>query len=388
MLFVIRPRVKRAHDPVRFPGGRIRIGSVQYGVGAEIQDSSGHIWRALQLMDGSNEPAAIIRELTAGPRGLDAASARAIVEQLCDSGHVEDAAAVPADGFSDRELERYSRNENYFTWVDTTPRESRFSLQARLREARVAVIGLGGSGSAAAASLACAGVGYLRCVDCDTIELSNLSRQFLYTEDDLGAAKVERAVDRLSRMNTDITVEGLEQRIDSAETAARAIDGMDFALLCADTPHPGVQLWTNDAAAAARMPWSVCFYAGPTLMTGIFLPGETPCYRCLLQSGPSPLRDDRGTAGESLLGVTTINGVISPTAGLAGQFGALEAIYFLTGLRPQTVGRLFHQNRMIYDHSYYIAPEASRDCDQCAHLAAPARAAPARPASVTAPAAG
>jgi molybdopterin-synthase adenylyltransferase len=377
---VRRPRVKRAHDPIRFPGGRIRIGSVQYSVGAEIRDSSGHVWRALQLMDGSRGPQDIIREMQAGPGGLDAASARAIVEQLCDSGYIEDAAADTATGFSHRELERYSRNENYFGWVDTTPRDEKFGLQARLRDARVSVIGLGGSGSTVATSLVCAGVGHIRCVDFDTVELSNLNRQVLYTEDDLGASKVERAVARLSRMNTEITVEGLEQRIDSVKGAAAAIDEVDFTVLCADMPHPDVQLWTNDAAAASSKPWSVCFYAGPTLMTGIFVPGQTPCYRCLLASGPSPLRNDQGATGEALYGATDVNGVIAPTAGLAGQFGALEVIYFLTGLRPQTVGRLFHQNLMIYDHSYYVEPRARPDCCQCAGLVSSVTVEPAAPA--------
>jgi len=346
-------------------------------VGAEIQDDTGHIWHALELMDGSREPEAIIRELQAGPSGLDSGSAREIVEQLCESGYIEDAGVGFAAEFSGRELERYSRNENYFAWVDTTPRDTRFGFQARLRDAQVVVVGLGGSGSAAAASLVCAGVGHLRCVDFDVIELSNLNRQLIYTEDDLGAPKVERAVRRLSRMNTDVTIEGLEQRIDSVNSAARAIDGMDFAVLCADTPHPDVQLWTNDAAAGKGMPWSVCFYAGPTLMTGIFVPGKTPCYRCLVASGPSPLRDGQGATGKALYGATDINGVISPTAGLAGQFGALEVIYFLTELRPQTVGRLFHQNLMIYDHSYYVTPKASPDCAQCADLASPDTAAQA-----------
>jgi molybdopterin/thiamine biosynthesis adenylyltransferase len=359
-----RPRVKHAHDPLRFPDGRIRIGTIQFGVGGEISDESGHVWRALQLMDGSRETAAIIAELQAGTDGLGAESARRLVEDLCGSGYVEDAGAAAAAPFSARELERYSRNEGYFNWVDTTARDTQFALQARLRAARVAVIGLGGSGGSVAASLACAGVGHLRCVDSDRVELSNLNRQFLYSEDDLGAAKVERAVQRLSLMNTDITVEGMEQRLDGARSAARVIDGMDFAVLCADTPPTQVQLWTNDAAAAAGMPWSICFYAGPTFMTGIFAPGTTACYRCLLSS----VLPERGD-GEPLYGGTGTNSVISPTAGIAGQFGALEAIYFLTGLRPQTVGRVFHQNLMIYDHTYYVTPTASPDCASCGHLA-------------------
>jgi molybdopterin-synthase adenylyltransferase len=374
-----RPRVKRVHNPVRFPGGRIVIGTVQYGVGAEILDDTGHIWHALQLMDGSRECEAVIRDLQAGSGGLDARSAREVVDGLCGSGYIEDADAGIADGLSPRELERYSRNDKYFGWVDTTPRDTGYCVQARLRAAKVAVIGLGGAGSSVAASLACAGVGHLRCVDFDIIELSNLNRQFLYTEDDLGAGKVERAVARLSRMNTDVIVEGREQCIDSAESAARAIDGMDFVVLCADTPYPDVQFWTSDAAAASSTPWLVCFYSGATLMTGIIIPGRTPCYRCLDASAPSALRDANGAQGEVLYGGTDINGVIAPTAALAGQFGALETIYFLTGLQPQTVGRTFHLNLMIYDHSYYLTPQASTGCAQCAHLAPPGPAASAVP---------
>lgn len=364
-----RPRVKYAHDPLRFPDGRIQIGTVQYGVGAEIRDDNGHVWRALQLMDGSRDSGAVVTELQAGTGGLDAESACRLVEELCRSGYVEDAGAPYAASFSARELERYSRNESYFSWVDTTPRDTRFSLQARLRNARVAVIGLGGSGGSVAASLACAGVGHLRCVDSDRVELSNLNRQLLYSEDDIGAPKVERAARRLSRMNTDITVEGMEQQLDGVQSAARVIDGMDFVVLCADTPQTCVQLWTNDAAAAAGTPWSICFYAGPTFMTGIFVPGLTACYRCLLSSVTPQQRDDIGSGGEPLYGVAGANSVISPSAGIAGHFGALEAIYYLTGLHPQTVGRVFHQNLMIYDHSYYVMPTASADCAQCAHLA-------------------
>ncbi len=343
---------------------------MQFGVGAEIYDDEhGTVWRTLRLMDGTRDTDQIVRTLAAESLdGIDERYASELVESLVSSGYIEDAAAEIADGFTSRQLDRYSRNENYFSWVDTTPRPHRYQLQARLRDARVAVLGLGGSGSSAAASLVCAGVGHVRCVDFDDVELSNLNRQVLFTEDDIGSPKVERAVQRLSRMNLDVTVEGLVQRIQSVESAARAIAGMDFALLCADIPHPDVQLWTNDAAAATGMPWSVCFYAGPTLMTGIFLPGKTPCYRCLLRSGPSPLRDDTGGIGEALYGTTDVNGVIGPTAGLAGQFGALEAIYFLTGLAPQTVGRLFHQNLMVYDHNYYVTPDASADCPQCGGL--------------------
>jgi molybdopterin/thiamine biosynthesis adenylyltransferase len=362
-----RPRVKRAHDPIRFSGGRIRIGSVQYGVGSEIADETGLVWRALQLMDGSRTPAEIVASL--GQDGLAGPAAESLVADLCASGFVEDAAATPDPRLADTARDRYSRNEGFFSWVDTTPREHTFELQAALASSRVAVLGLGGSGAHVASSLARVGVGYLRCVDFDVIEPSNLNRQVLYEEGDVGSPKVERAVARLRSINSDIEVEGIEQLIDSVAAARRAIEGVDLAILCADVPHPDVQLWTNDAAHELGVTWSVCFYAGPTLMTGIFVPGATPCYRCLLDSGPSPLRAESGETGVALYGATDINGVIAPTAGIAGQFGALEAIYHLAGLNPQTVGRLFHQNLMVYDHNYFVTPEAQTNCPQCSHLA-------------------
>lgn len=363
-----KPRVKKAHDPVLFNGGRIRIGSVQFGVGAEIIDPSGVVWAALQLMDGLRTQEEIASALS-GEAGLDVEEARALVEDLCASGYIEDVAAPVAPGVSEREQERYARNEGFFSWVDTSPRSRSFELQRSLLDARVTVLGLGGSGSHVATSLASAGVGWIRAVDSDDVELSNLNRQVLYGESDLGHSKVVRATTRLREMNSDIRVDGLECRIDSFEAAHRALEGSTFAVLCADVPHPDIQLWTNDAAYALGIPWSVCFYAGPTLMTGIFVPGETPCYRCLLASGPSPLKAESGERGQPLYGSVDVNGVIAPTAGLAGQFGALEAIYFLTGLAPQTVGRLFHQNLMVYEHSYFVDPVAQADCAQCAHLA-------------------
>jgi len=367
-----RPAVKKAHDPVRFSGGRIRIGSVQYGVGAEIIDESGYLWAALGLMDGTRSPDEVVDALV--EQNLDPESAVQIVQDLCSSGHVEDLAADPDPRLSQRQLERYSRNDSFFTWVDTEPRDTKFQLQANLSQARVAVLGLGGSGSHVAASLAAAGVGLLRCVDFDDVELSNLSRQLLYIEDDVGHAKTQRLGGRLSRMNSQVRIEPVEKQIDSVSSARQAIGDVDFVVLCADVPHPDIQLWTNDAAHQLGLPWSVCFYAGPTLMTGIFLPGRTPCYRCLQASGPTPLRADDGEQGQALYNAQNINAVIAPTAGLAGQFGALEAIYFLAGLRPQTVGRLFHQNLMVYDHNYYVEPVAQADCDQCRHLAGSERA--------------
>jgi molybdopterin-synthase adenylyltransferase len=363
------PRIKRAHSPTRLPTNRIRIGSVQYGVGAEIEDSEeGEIWALLRLMDGTRTPAMIVDQLLAERPDLDRESVVDAAETLFSSGYIEDAAAEVDPRLQGDEIERYRRNENYFSWVDTTPRTHKFELQGRLKASSIAVLGLGGSGSSVAVSLVAAGVGHIRCVDFDVVEVSNLSRQLLYTEGDVGRSKVRTAVAHLRRLNHHVRVEGVESRIGSVTDAVRCLDDVDFAVLCADKPNPEIQYWINDAAIATKTPWSICLYAGPMLASGIFVPDVTPCYRCLLATAPMAVASDTTPIDVASHDEDEENSVIAPSAALTGHFGALEAIYFLTGLEPQTVGRVFHLNLLAYDHQYYVEAEFSPDCASCGGL--------------------
>jgi molybdopterin/thiamine biosynthesis adenylyltransferase len=112
---------------------------------------------------------------------------------MIEAGYVEDAAAPPPPSLSPAEVDRYDRALTYYAWVDLTPRTSRYDVQAQLKAGKVVVLGLGGPGSAVAASLVAAGVGAVHCADFDVIEAGNLTRQLLYTEDDLGASRSSRA---------------------------------------------------------------------------------------------------------------------------------------------------------------------------------------------------
>ena len=98
--------------------------------------------------------------------------------------------------------------------MDLTPRESTWHAQLRLRRSKAIVIGLGGTGGAAAMALAMSGVGHVHCVEPDLVELSNLNRQILYTEKDIGLPKVDAAVERLRSSNSDIMVTGDRVEVD------------------------------------------------------------------------------------------------------------------------------------------------------------------------------
>jgi molybdopterin/thiamine biosynthesis adenylyltransferase len=363
---VRNPRIKPIHHPVRTRDGRIRIGTVQYGVGSEIQgDADGAVWRLLGLMDGSRDIDAIVAEAMRGTPAVDAGSVRETIGALIDAGFVEDAGAPRPPQLGEDELERYASNTRYFAWVDTEPRPSPFEAQRRLKQSRVAVLGLGGTGGAIAMSLAAAGVGSMRCIDFDAVEVSNLSRQLMYREEDLGWSKVQTAVRRIRDLNRHVEVEGQELRVTGPDDLVEIMEDCDIFVLAADEPAPDIQLWTSEAALRTATPWAICQYAGPMIVTGLFVPFSTACYECYLAS----LRDENtrrdGGPAEPLLTGDSGNAVIAPTANATGHIGALEVIYFLTGLQPQTVGRVLHHNLMRYDHMYYIEAPQRPDCPAC-----------------------
>jgi molybdopterin-synthase adenylyltransferase len=205
---MIRPRVKPEHAPYRIADGKIRIGGVSYGLAAEIADPDGWVWTMLTAMDGTRGVPEIIEQVSAAHPGQPAETLRRGVRQLLSSGYVEDMSAPAPEILSERDIRRYDRAVGYFRWLDLIPRESSWTPQAILRGARVTILGIGGTGGAAAMALAASGIGHLHCVDPDEVELSNLSRQVLYTEDDIGKPKADSAVARLRRLNSDIEVAG------------------------------------------------------------------------------------------------------------------------------------------------------------------------------------
>jgi molybdopterin/thiamine biosynthesis adenylyltransferase len=356
------PRIKPAHDPFRENDGTIRLGGRLFGVGSELRDSpDGSVWKLIRLLDGSRELEAVVADMCREDPELDGQSVRDSVRALIEMGFVEDAGASTPPGLSVAELERYASNTGYFAWVDKVPRATPHEYQRLLKQAKVSLLGLGGAGSAVAMSLVAAGVGSLLCADFDVVELGNLNRQLLYTEDDVGAPKVETAVRRLSRINRHVDVVGRTLEVRSTGDLLPLMDA-DLFILCADTPYPEIQLWTNDAALTTRTPWLVSQYVGPMTLTTMFLPYRTPCFRCVAELHPAVLG-----RGEDIQRMYPQQGhaVIAPTAILSGQLAVLEALYHLTGMPTQTAGRVFRQNLLVYDHNHFADLEFSPGCPSC-----------------------
>lgn len=361
-----RPRVKPEHTPYRIAGGRVRIGGLSFGLAAEVADPTGAVWTLLESMDGSRGVDEIVARVVKAHSGERAGAVQAAMERFIQAGYVEDVGAPEPAELSAREKERYDRGRNYFRWVDLMPRTSSWEPQLLLRRARVTIVGLGGTGGNAAMALAASGIGRLRCIDRDVVELSNLNRQVLYTEADLGRPKAVAAVDRLCQLNSDIRVDGSRAEITGIEDVVPLLADCDVLLLSADRP-PEIRRWVNRACLASGTPWVEAGYHGPLVAVGAYVPGEGACYECL-RAAQDARHDELGVHRGDLIPHrenAVSNAVAAPSAGISGYLAAHAVMALLIGSPPLPVGQMQGINLVALDHRWVLDDKPRADCPGC-----------------------
>jgi adenylyltransferase/sulfurtransferase len=201
------------------------------------------------------------------------------------------------------------------------------SGQEMLKSARVAIVGLGGLGSPAAMYLAATGVGTLGLIDGDRVDLSNLQRQVLYGDADVGHMKVDVASRRLRSMNPDVSIVSYPRRLDSIN----AMDVLkDFDIVLDGTDNFPTRYLVNDATVLLGIPsvhGSVLRFEG---RVSVFGTREGPCYRCLYPDPPPPgVVQDCNDAG-----------VLGVLPGLVGVLQATEVIKTICNIGDSLSGRL------------------------------------------------
>lgn len=222
---------------------------------------------------------------------------------------------------TDQQLDRYARH--------IVLRDIGGAGQQKLLGAHVMLIGAGGIGCPAIQYLAAAGVGTISVIDDDVVSLSNLQRQVLYSENDIGTAKVDAAQVAVERINPDVAFHGLNQRI-SAQTPVALLDGVDVVIDGSD--NFATRLIVNDLCLAAKVPLVSAaigqFHGQIGTFTG-WQP-DAPCYRCFVGDAFDP--DDCDDC--------STQGVLGAMCGLMGSFAAMEAIRVITGFGEGQAGKL------------------------------------------------
>lgn len=246
--------------------------------------------------------------------------------------HTAPGAATPPGAVSDPELDRYARH--------IVLREIGGPGQAALRRARVLVVGAGGLGAPVCLYLAGAGIGRITLADDDRVSLSNLQRQVIFRESDVGRPKVQAARDAMLALNPHIAVEALDRRITAGDAAL---------IGCHDLVIDG-----SDTFAARQAVNAACVAAGVPLIAGSIAQWEgqltvwdpargAPCMACIFAQAPA----------QGLAPACAEAGVVGPLPGILGSMMALEAVKLLSGAGAPLRGRmlifdgLYSENRLM-----------------------------------------
>ena len=218
------------------------------------------------------------------------------------------------------DLQRYSRQ----IMLD----EIGFVGLEKLRKAKVCVVGVGGIGNPVVTQLTAMGIGKLKIVDRDIIEISNLHRQHLYTENDIGKVKVEAAKERLEQINSNVEIEALPNSV-TKYTAENIVKGFDIVVDALDSIDARYAL--NDACIKLNIP---LIYAGALGMLGsicTIIPNKSACLRCIF---PALDEDDMPTC--------STEGVHPSILYLVGGIQVSEVVKIIVGDKPTLENKLLY----------------------------------------------
>ncbi|GAW36634.1 putative adenylyltransferase/sulfurtransferase MoeZ [Roseovarius sp. A-2] len=289
---------------------------------------------ALWLMIGGG--AALVLVYRAGLGALRARAGRREAEAGADT--------VPKPLFTEAELSRYARH--------IVLREIGGPGQKAMKEARVLVIGAGGLGSPVLLYLAAAGVGTIGVIDDDEVDNSNLQRQVIHRDADIGLPKVQSAMAAMQRQNPAVAVRPYQRRL-SAEIAEDLF--ADYDLILDGTDNFETRYLVNAAAVAQGKPLISGAMSQWEGQLSVFDPAHgAPCYQCIFPEEPAP----------GLAPSCAEAGVLGPLPGVVGAMMAAEAVKLITGAGQSLRGEMLIYDAL-YGESRKIAVSRRADCPIC-----------------------
>ena len=237
-----------------------------------------------------------------------------------DEVYILPAVAGGSEELSAKELDRFSRQ--------VMLEEIGYNGQLKLKNAKVCVVGTGGLGNPITSRLAAMGVGTLRIVDRDIIELSNLHRQTMFDEDDVGQVKVEVAAKKLQKLNPDCKIEALAVSVNDY-TALEVIEGCDVVIDALDSVNARYAL--NKACVKFGIPFVTGAAVGVSGQVFTVLPKQSACYFCMFPE----LDEDR-------MPTCSIEGVHPSILSIIGGIEVAEAVKIIIGKKPSLSERILH----------------------------------------------
>lgn len=342
-----------------------------HGQIVEIEDKSGRIRRLLELLTGTRTVDGIWQELRRDYPDTTLEDVTAAVQQFDQAGFLLNGAHRPHGILNEYEQDRWLRNINFFGSYASMS-QNKYEQQARLRDCRITLVGLGGLGCHLLLDLAAMGIGHIRAVEFDRVELSNLNRQILYRDRDVGKKKLDLAVARVREFNSSIDIEPVDLQISSTEDVRRVAEGADLLISAADRPKMEIMNWVNAA----------CVQLGVPLISGgvdvqysyhiTVIPGQTGCIECWrLQVAATDVASARLLQQKRDLQIVGDRAAFGPLVTMTTGFVLGEVTRLVTGIAPPVAaGRLMRLRFDDYELAEYERWSRRPDCSVCGPAAA------------------
>jgi molybdopterin/thiamine biosynthesis adenylyltransferase len=310
------------------------------GVAITLDDVSGFIFSTCKLMDGIKSFHQI-QQILFATYPNESSYLEDLLTVLDHEFLLEDVSLNFPNNLSEYETLRWSRNIEFFG-AYSYAKSNKYEQQEKLKSTKVTLLGLGGVGSHILYSLAALGIQNFRIVDFDKVELSNLNRQILYDEADIGQFKSIAAKNKILKFAPNANIEVFNKKISGINEIEEIIKDQDIVINAADQPRAKIIDWVNAACVKENVPflcgaldskWAICY---------TIIPGKTGCIECWKSGAKSTglvfqdLIDKPG-----FVSAVSPNVTIVPFVSIVSGLLVTELIKIVTNIaEPKSLGRL------------------------------------------------
>lgn len=310
------------------------------GIAIEMEDISKFIASVCKLMDGTKNITQL--EQTLLPLYPKETPYLGDLLKVLDNEYLlEDCSYNLSDKLTEYDVTRWSRNLEFFG-AHCKAMDNKYTFQEKLKSIKVVIFGLGGVGSNILYNLTAMGVQNIRIVDFDTIELSNLNRQVIYNESDVGQLKSVVAKNRILEFSPNANIEVINKKISCSSDVEELLLGQDIVISAIDQPREKIMDWFNVACLKQNLPFLCGSIDSRLAIYYTIIPKKTGCIECWKSSiVKSSFMFQDIIQQEDFVPAISPNVAIMPFMSIVSGLLASEFLKIVTGIiEPQSLGKL------------------------------------------------
>ncbi|MBS0938083.1 HesA/MoeB/ThiF family protein [Lactiplantibacillus plantarum] len=272
----ITPNLKKAY-PIVYTKNSVLIGG--FGTVSKYDDPDGAVTQLFKLINGKNTIKAISLAIQKSYPQYNTEDIMELINDLNKEHYIEGLSHIGSKTLDNYALKRYHRNINFFSsYIDLD--QNKYLVEKKIQNTRIGILGLGGLGSHIVYDLAGLGFGYIHAVDFDTVDLTNLNRQILYNENDIGKEKGLLAKKRITDFNSHVQFNYTRKKISSSQDLIDIFNDVDLLICVADRPKYQLAQWINEAIIELNIPLFCAGLEAHRAMHYTIIPHITGCIQC------------------------------------------------------------------------------------------------------------